>query len=111
MNDREIKKRIESYRRKQKLSQADLAEKLSISQTAYYKIEKGNTSLISDHLPKIASALNLPEEALVLGYDPKDVESLEHSIAEKDRKITELEATIADKNRIIALQEELLRKN
>ena len=69
MTNEEIRNRIKARRKEQQLSQADLAEKLSISQTAYYKIEKGNTGLISDHLPKIASILKIPEEELVLGYD------------------------------------------
>ena len=69
MNNEEIRKRILARRKEQQLSQADLADRLSISQTAYYKIEKGRTHLISDHLPKIASILDLPEEELVLGYD------------------------------------------
>ena len=66
MNDKDIKNRIARYRREHNLSQAELAERLSISQTAYYKIEKGKTALISDAL--------------------------------------------ADKNRIIELQDRLLRK-
>ena len=85
-------------------------ERLSISQTAYYKIERGKTSLISEHLPKIADALDLSEEALVLGYEPGEKEKYESIIAEKDRRIAELEAALADKNRIIELQDRLLRK-
>lgn len=117
MNDRDIKKRIEEYRKAKHYSQADLAEKLSISQAAYYKIEKGDTTLISDHLSKIASALDLSDEALVLGYDPLDRDSCEAAVAElsrqlaeKERRIAELEATLKDKLQIIQLQEQLLRK-
>ena len=98
MNDKDIKNRIARYRRE------------SISQTAYYKIERGKTSLISEHLPKIADALDLSEEALVLGYEPGEKEKYESIIAEKDRRIAELEAALADKNRIIELQDRLLRK-
>lgn len=102
--------RIARYRREHNLSQAEIAERLSISQTAYYKIERGKTSLISEHLPKIADALDLSEEALVLGYEPGEKEKYESIIAEKDRRIAELEAALADKNRIIELQDRLLRK-
>lgn len=94
-------------RKEQQLSQADIADRLSISQTAYYKIEKGNTQLISDHLSKIASILDLPEEELVLGYDFSKIDSI---ISEKNKRIAELESIIADKNRIIELQAELLKK-
>lgn len=107
MNNEEIRKRILARRKEQQLSQADLADRLSISQTAYYKIEKGRTHLISDHLPKIASILDLPEEELVLGYDLSRYADI---INEKDRRIAELEAIIADKNKIIELQAELLKK-
>jgi transcriptional regulator with XRE-family HTH domain len=107
MNNEEIRKRILARRKEQQLSQADLADRLSISQTAYYKIEKGSTHLISDHLPKIASILDLPEEELVLGYDLSRYTEILH---EKDRRIAELEAIIADKNKIIELQAELLKK-
>ena len=69
--------------------------------------EKGSTHLISDHLPKIASILDLPEEELVLGYDLSRYTEILH---EKDRRIAELEAIIADKNKIIELQAELLKK-
>ena len=110
MNDKDIKNRIARYRREHNLSQAEIAERLSISQTAYYKIERGKTSLISEHLPKIADALDLSEEALVLGYEPGEKEKYESIIAEKDRRIAELEAALADKNRIIELQDRLLRK-
>ena len=107
MNNEEIRKRILARRKEQQLSQADLADRLSISQTAYYKIEKGRTHLISDHLPNIASILDLPEEELVLGYDLSRYADI---INEKDRRIAELEAIIADKNKIIELQAELLKK-
>ena len=90
MNDKDIKNRIARYRREHNLSQAEIAERLSISQTAYYKIERGKTSLISEHLPKIADALDLSEEALVLGYEPGEKEKYESIIAEKDRRIAEL---------------------
>lgn len=110
MNDKDIKDRIAKYRRAHNLSQAEIAERLSISQTAYHKIEKGETSLISEHLSKIANVLDLPEETLVLGYEPGEKKKYEKMIAEKDRKIAELEATLADKNRIIELQDRLLQK-
>lgn len=110
MNDKDIKKRIAKYRREHNLSQAEIAERLSISQTAYYKIEKGETSLISEHLSKIADVLHLPEETLVLGYEPGEKEKYEKIIAEKDKRIAELEASLADKNRIIELQDRLLQK-
>lgn len=107
MNNEEIRKRIKDRRKEQQLSQAELAEKLSISQTAYYKIEKGDTHLISDHLSKLASILDIPEDELVLGYN---TEHLSEILREKDLRIAELERIIEDKERIIRLQEELLKK-
>lgn len=107
MNNEEIRKRIKDRRKEQQLSQAELAEKLSISQTAYYKIEKGDTHLISDHLSKLATILDIPEDELVLGYK---TERLSEILREKDLRIAELEKIIEDKERIIRLQEELLKK-
>ncbi|HIZ85250.1 MAG TPA: helix-turn-helix domain-containing protein [Candidatus Coprenecus stercoravium] len=107
MNNEEIRKRIKDKRKAQQLSQSEMAEKLSISQTAYYKIEKGDTHLISDHLPKLASILQLPEEELVFGYETQNYAEI---IKEKNRRIAELESIIADKDKIIALQSELLKK-
>lgn len=107
MNNEEIRKRIKDRRKEQQLSQAELAEKLSISQTAYYKIEKGDTHLISDHLSKLATILDIPEDELVLGYN---TERLSEILREKDMRIAELERIIEDKERIIRLQEELLKK-
>lgn len=107
MNNEEIRKRIKDRRKEQQLSQAELAEKLSISQTAYYKIEKGDTHLISDHLSKLATILDIPEDELVLGYN---TERLSEILREKDLRIAELERIIEDKERIIRLQEELLKK-
>lgn len=107
MNNEEIRKRIKDRRKEQQLSQAELAEKLSISQTAYYKIEKGDTHLISDHLSKLATILDIPEDELVLGYK---TERLSEILREKDLRIAELERIIEDKERIIRLQEELLKK-
>lgn len=107
MNNEEIRKRIKDRRKEQQLSQAELAEKLSISQTAYYKIEKGDTHLISDHLSKLATILDIPEDELVLGYN---TERLSEILREKDLRIAELERIIEDKEKIIRLQEELLKK-
>lgn len=107
MNNEEIRKRIKNRRKEQQMSQAEIADKLSISQTAYYKIEKGETHLISDRLNKLAYILDIPEEELVFGYNTAHSAEL---LAEKDRRIAELEKIIEDKERIIRLQEELLRK-
>lgn len=107
MNNEEIRKRIKDRRKEQQMSQAELAERMSISQTAYYKIEKGETHLISDHLSKLASILDVPEEELLLGFD---VASYTDILREKDKRIADLEKIIEDKDKIIRLQEELLRK-
>ena len=107
MNNEEIRKRIKDRRREQQLSQAELADRMSISQTAYYKIEKGETHLISDHLPKLASILDIAEEELLLGFD---ISRFTEIIQEKDKRIADLEKMLEDKDKIIRLQEELLRK-
>lgn len=110
MNNQEIKKRIETVRKEKHISQADIAERLSISQTAYYKIEKGSTCLISDRISQIASVLQVREEELVLGYDANNIQHYKEIIEQKDRRIMDLEKIIEDKNKIIELLQEKIEK-
>ena len=111
MNNLEIKKRIEQQRRKQNLSQSDVADLLSISQTAYHKIEKGDTILVSERIPQLATILHISEEELIFGKEFNTVrEQNDLVIAERDSRIAELEEIIKDKNRIIHLLGEKLER-
>lgn len=117
MDNKSVKNNIYKARIEKGLSQADVAEKLKISQTSYHKIEKGSTSLISERVTHIAEILGVSDEKLVLGYDvPSEAESqkkLEEAVSayniiikEKEKRISELEEIIEDKKSIIAFLEE-----
>ena len=59
LNDKELKKlsRIKELRRKNKLSQTELAEKMSVGQTAVSMWENGTNFPKSEMLPKLAKVL------------------------------------------------------
>ena len=75
MDNNSVKENIIRRRKVRKLSQQDVAETIGMSRTAYRNIEKGGTKLLSDNLGKIAEALGVDSEELVLGYSvEKDTE-------------------------------------
>lgn len=71
MNNSSIKTNLYRKRQEKGLTQSEMAELLNISQTAYQKIETGNTALISNRISQLADALQIEEEELVLGYIPE----------------------------------------
>ena len=104
MNNKEIKQRVERRRKELGLSQSEIAKILDISQTAYHKIERGDTSLVSERVEQLSQILKVSEEELIFGYHIKTSISESNSIIEeKNRRIAELEETIKDKNQIIRL--------
>lgn len=126
-----IKKNIYRKRIEKGYSQSQIASMMKISQTSYQKIEKGDTSLVSGRLIQLAAILDLTEAELVLGYLPEEkknsqkLEELQREtllnesslrenfgriLAEKERRIEELEEIIKDKNEIISLQRDLLNQ-
>ena len=104
MDNKAIKQRIERRRKELALSQSEIAKILDISQTAYHKIEKGDTDLVSDRVEQLSQILKMSEEELIFGYQIKTTLSESTSLLEeKDRRIAELEDIITDKSRIIQL--------
>ena len=85
------KENIIRNRKVLRLSQQDVAESIGLSRTAYRNIEKGDTKLLSENLNKIADALGVNSEELVLGYAP-----------DKDEK-----GKVRDENSYRCLYEEL----
>lgn len=69
MDNNTVKENIIRRRKRLKLSQQDVAEKIGMSRTAYRNIEKGDTRLLSENIGKIADAFGVAAEELVLGYD------------------------------------------
>lgn len=126
MDNSSIKNNICKIRKARKLTQEDMALQLGISLTAYRDLEKGNTSLLSGHIHRIASFLDMPTEELVLGYRPSQMENgslqevqqeysgkisiLERRIADLEKLVNSHEETIASKNEIISMLKRMLEQ-
>lgn len=63
----EVLKRIKEIRNKKGYSQHSMAIHLSISQNAYYKIEKGDTKLDLERFIEIAHFLEVEPDELING--------------------------------------------
>ena len=68
MDNNTVKENIIRCRKGMKLSQQDMADRIGMSRTAYRNIERGETKLLSENVSKIAAALGVGTEELVLGY-------------------------------------------
>lgn len=70
MDNNSVKHNIESIRKELGLTQSEMAERLGLTRNAYRRIEKGNTRVISEVIPKIADMSNRSIEETMLGYHP-----------------------------------------
>ena len=75
MDNNSVKENIIRRRKGLKLSQQDMADKIGMSRTAYRNIEKGETKLLSENVARIAEALEMDAEELVLGYSYDSAQS------------------------------------
>ena len=75
MDNNSVKENIIRRRKGLKLSQQDMADKIGMSRTAYRNIEKGGTKLLSENVARIAEALEMDAEELVLGYSYDSAQS------------------------------------
>ena len=120
MDNNSIKDNVCKFRKQRKMTQEEMADLLGISITAYRELEKGSTSMMNQHILKMARITNTPTEEIVLGYMPAQIANpgklrdlqaeYEEKIKERDRRIAELEKmvsyleeTIATKNEIITM--------
>ena len=60
--------RIKYFRRINNLSQADMAEKLWMSQRAYHRLENGETTMTLDRIYQLAKVFNITVDQLI-GYE------------------------------------------
>lgn len=60
--------RIKYFRRINNLSQADMADRLWMSQRAYHRLENGETSMTLDRIYQLAKIFNVSVDQLI-GYD------------------------------------------
>lgn len=124
MDNTSIKNNIYNIRKSRKMTQEEVANLLEISVTAYRELERGNTSIINPNVVKLADAMDISTEELVLGYYPTQaqdisvedvreeygskVDILERRIAQLEKLVDSLEETIASKNEIIAMLKKML---
>ena len=66
----EIKAYIRQLRTEQHLSQMEVALRAEISRNAFIDFEDGPTRIVSQHVPRIAVALGVSADRLLLGYEP-----------------------------------------
>ncbi len=122
MDNNSVKKNITALRKKLGLTQQEMAEKMGISRNAYRRIESGETSLVNDYLPRIASILDRTADELVLGYAPpgnpgatlneiraRYLQEWKESERMYLDKISGLEETVRSYEARIALLEDLVR--
>ena len=70
-NQIEFGRRVTKYRRINRITQEDLAEKLGVSKKHISEIERGVTACSIDLLLDITSALNVSADYLLTGKDPE----------------------------------------
>lgn len=124
MDNTSIKNNIYNIRKSRKMTQEEVANLLEISVTAYRELERGNTSIVNPNVVKLADAMDISTEELVLGYYPTQaqdisvedvreeygskVDILERRIVQLEKLVDSLEETIASKNEIIAMLKKML---
>lgn len=109
MDNKRIKKEIERLRIANKMSQAELADRLGISQPAFHKIEKGETMLINEHLAELCQIFGVSEERLLLGYC---TDNSDNNTTLADKEVTEYKKEIEIlRDRIRFLEENINMNN
>ena len=121
MDDESIKKNIIIARKKLRMTQKDVADRLGITRNSYRRIECGDTVLINSYIHKLAEILDMSDEELVLGYVPYRLEpglndvrreyisQLRHKEEEHKKETKELKQTIEDLKYRTGLLEETIK--
>ncbi len=77
----EVNERLRMIRQYKKMSTYEMAERMGINQSLYYKVENGNRRLYVDFIAEAANILEVPIEAFF--YDDEMLEVMKGG---KDRK-------------------------
>lgn len=106
MDNDSVKDNIRNFRKRHRLTQSEMADKLGISRTAYRNIEMGETRLISENIEKIAGILEMDTAELVLGYAPYAKGRSEEGGGQtlKDIRIIETEKRYREENERMAAE-------
>lgn len=78
---------IRKIRKKKKISQFDMSEKLHISQSAYAKVERGETTLDVERLITISEILEVKLEQLLLESSLKSNTSIENMTKKESQEL------------------------
>ncbi|WP_049518554.1 helix-turn-helix domain-containing protein [Streptococcus parasanguinis] len=104
----EFAERLKTLRKQVKLTQAQIAEKLNISQQAYASWERGVKKPTQENLVKIAQILNVTVDYLVGNSDEKienELDNVEFLFRMNSKGLTEKEKEIF-KRELIEFMEE-----
>jgi len=130
MDENTIRENLRKVRTSLGYTQADVADRLDISVTAYQKLESGKTKIINRHFYKCAEIFGVSTSELANGFKPvKDADSFLREAQEsygrrlnvmengyiqeiqrKDREIERLNDIIKDKEETISTQKLLIRQ-
>ena len=127
VTDISVKENIRLLRKREGLSQKEMAQKIGVSRTSYRKLEKEDTTIINEKIYRIASSFGIPVEAILFGEDFSGSEAdawnevadlgeqlstlrkdYEERLEQKDQKIREQAAHIDDLNAIIQSQKNII---
>lgn len=121
MDNNSVKENICHARKKNRITQTEMAERLGISRNSYRRIESGDTVLVNGHIRQIADLLHTTEEELILGFKPVEdsgkLDEMRIKYADKikdmesgyETEIRALKNTIASLEEHIRLLEDLVR--
>ena len=103
----EFAERLKILRKQVKLTQAQIAEKLDISQQAYASWERGVKKPTQENLVKIAQILNVSVDYLVGNSDnyEDELENIELLFRLNSKGLTDEEKEIFKKELIVFMQE------
>ena len=100
----EFAERLKTLRKQVKLTQAQIAEKLDISQQAYASWERGVKKPTQENLVKIAQVLNVSVDYLV-GNSEEKLDNIELLFRMNSKGLTEEEKEIFKKELVEFMEE------
>lgn len=109
MDNSSVKKNIRESRRKSRLSQQEMADRLGMSRNAYRDIEQGKTKLINGNLEQIAMITGTSTERLILGFSKESQaqSTLAETVRTLEARIAALEEKLREKDELI----DILKRN
>ena len=116
MDNNSVKDNINRIRREKKITQQEAADRLGLTRQSYNRIEKGRTSILGDNILKLAAALGVSEEELLLGYEPQpsttalreERERYETRLESYRKTIRHLESVVESQKDTIHVQEQVI---